>query len=224
MIRIPFNEICYMHLPPIPFSTEDIDFMRNIDQTFHDRMIYKTYKYPGANDGVYDSKVTPLDWSREEVDWAGIDNFYDLLPTNIQQVFIDYFTEEFYDMINVPGRMRDIRFYINNPNTAGVHIHKDIYLGPTGQGVPRRVAINIPVSANSLTSDLNFYDDELNLVHSVRYLPCTPCVLNSTVFHEVVHHDKSETRKVININTRVSLADFFELHAQNRVVKSQVAK
>ena len=224
MIRIPFNEICYIHLPPMPFSAEDMDFMCQMDQTLHDRLLYKTYKYPVANDHVYDSKITPLDWNREEVDWAGIDNFFDLLPAHIQQIFRDYFTEEFYSMLDVPGKPRDIRLYINNPNTAGVHIHKDIYVGPTGQGTPRKLAINIPLSANSLTSDLNFYDDELNLVHSIRYLSCTPCVINSTVFHEVVHHDKSEIRKVINITTRVSLEDFVELHGQNRVVKSQIAK
>lgn len=215
MIRIPFNETCYYHLPTINLSDSDISYINKFDHTFKDQMTYRTYKYPHANRVQFNSATTPIDVVNDDADFLSIDNFFELLPAHIQQVFKDYFTDEFYQTATDP-RVRGIRLYLNKPNAQGVHIHKDIY---SGGGTPRQLGINIPISDNSLISDLNFYDDELNLIHTVHYQPKTPTVLNTSVFHEVVHRDHTNVRKIITISTTYTMPEFLELLNQGRVVR-----
>jgi len=215
MIRIPFDETCYFHLPLINLSAEHIEYINMFDQTFKDQMIYRTYKYPQANRVSYNSADNPIDVINDDADFLSIDNFFELLPVSIQQVFQEYFTDEFYQIATDPG-VRGIRLYLNKPNAQGVHIHKDIY---SGGGTPRQVGINIPVSANSLISDLNFYDDELNLLETVHYQSQTPTVLNTSVFHEVVHKDHTNVRKIITISTKYVMAEFLDLIKQGKIVR-----
>lgn len=215
MIRIPFTETCYHYLPPIALADSDIAYINQFDQIHADHMVYRTYKYPRANRVSFHSGETPIDVINDDADFLSIDNFFELLPESIQQVFAEYFTDEFYQVATDPA-VRGIRLYLNKPNAQGVHIHKDIY---TGGGTPRQVAVNIPISANSLTSDLNFYDDELNLAHSVHYQPRTPMILNTSVFHEVVHHDHVNVRKIITISTKYHMQEFLHMVAQGRVVR-----
>lgn len=215
MIRIPFDETCYFYLPAVNLSDSDVAYINNFDQTFHDQMIYRTYKYPQANRVSFHSATTPIDVVNDDADFLSIDNFFELLPKEIQQVFEEYFTEEFYQVATDPA-VRGIRLYLNKPNAQGVHIHKDIY---SGGGTPRQVAINIPISHNSLVSDLNFYDDELNLIHTVHYKPRTPLILNTSVFHEVVHSDHVNVRKIITISTKYTMHEFLELVKQGGIVR-----
>lgn len=215
MIRIPFNECCYFYLPALNLSDSDIAYINNFDQTFHDQMIYRTYKYPQANRVSFHSATTPIDVVNDDADFLSIDNFFELLPKQIQQVFEEYCTDEFYQVATDPA-VRGIRLYLNKPNAQGVHIHKDIY---SGGGTPRQVAINIPISHNSLISDLNFYDDELNLIHTVHYKSRTPLILNTSVFHEVVHRDHVNVRKIITISTKYTMNEFLELVKQGKIIR-----
>jgi hypothetical protein len=202
-------------LPPIPLSDSDVAYINQFDSTFGDQMIYRTYKYPQANRVSFHSATNPIDVVNDDADFLSIDNFFELLPVSIQQVFENYFTDKFYQIATHP-EVRGIRLYLNKPNAKGVHIHKDIY---SGGGTPRQVAINIPISDNSLTSDLNFYDDELKLIHTVNYQYTTPLVLNTSVFHEVVHNDHSTVRKIITISTKYHMSEFLDLVSQGNIVR-----
>ena len=216
MIRIPFNEVAYFNLPPIPFSDEDIDYMDNFHLHHSDEMEYRWYRYPTANKIAYYSKDTPIDFVQCNDDFLSIDNFWTLLPERIKDVFAGYFSDEFFAQANDPN-FRGVRLYLNNPNTVGVHLHKDIY---SGGGIPRQLAINIPISANSLTSDLNLYDDELNLLHTTQYIKNTPTALNTSVFHEVVHHDNTQIRKIITMSPgQLTMAEFIDMFNQGRVLR-----
>lgn len=214
MIRIPFNETCFLHLPPMSLSDSEIEYIDSFHQTHSQDLIYRTYKYPQANRVKFHSKDTPIDVHKDDADFLSIDNFFELLPDSIQKKFYSYFHSDFHD-IAFGNNWRGTRLYLNKPNSKGVHIHKDIY---SGGGTPRQVGINIPISENSLTSDLNFYDDELELVHTVHYQKNTPTVLNTTVFHEVVHHDHEQIRKVVTISTPYSMSQFLDLLQEGKIL------
>lgn len=214
MIRIPFEETCFLHLPVMPLSGEDLSYIDQFYLTHDQDLIYRTYKYPVANRVSFNSKQTPIDVYNDDADFLSIDNFFELLPLPIQNKFYEYFHADFHDVAFGP-KWRGTRLYLNKPNARGVHIHKDIY---SGGGTPRQVAINIPISANSLTSDLNFYDDTLELVHTVHYRSRTPTVLNTSVFHEVVHHDHDIIRKIVTISTPYNMIEFLELLDQGRIL------
>lgn len=216
MIRIPFDVVTHYHLPPIGLSDADIEYIDNFHITHADEMEYRWYRYPSANKVTYHSKDTPIDLENSDVDFLSIDNFWNLLPDAIKTKFTDYFTEEFFGQASNPN-YRGIRLYLNNPKTPGVHLHKDIY---SGGGIPRQLGINIPISANSLTSDLNLYDDELNLINTARYQKGTPTALNTSVFHEVVHHDRGSIRKVLTMSPgEITMEDFLKAFSEGRVVK-----
>lgn len=215
MIRIPFDAVPVFHLPPLDLSDGDIEYMNNFHIIHKDEMEYRWYRYPVANKVTYHSKDTPIDLENSDVDFLSIDNFWELLPVSIREKFSNYFTDEFFAHASDP-RYRGIRLYLNNPKTPGVHLHKDIY---SGGGIPRQLAINVPVSANSLISDLNLYDDELSLIQTVHYQDRTPTALNTTVFHEVVHHDNASIRKILTMSPGVSMEEFLELYQQGRVVR-----
>lgn len=214
MIRIPFDTVTTFDLPPMPFTDSDLEYLDNFHIIHQHELEYRWYRYPTANKITYYSKDTPIDFSVPD-DFLSIDNFWQLLPNDLKEKFSSYFTDEFFPEANNPN-LRGLRMYLNNPRTPGVHLHKDIY---SGGGIPRQLAINIPVSANSLTSDLNLYDDELNLIKTVRYQKNTPTALNTTVFHEVVHHDNTSIRKIITMSPNKTMEEFLELYSQGRVVK-----
>lgn len=215
MIRIPFNEVSVFNLPPINLSKEDLEYLDSFHEIHKNEMEYRWYRYPTANKVTYYSSETPIDLLNSPDDFLSIDNFWTLLPDSIKQKFVDYFTEEFFSTANNPN-YRGVRMYLNNPKTTGVHIHKDIY---SGGGIPRQLAINIPVSENSLTSDLNLYDDELNLIQTARYQRNVPTALNTSVFHEVVHHDTTAIRKIITMSPDMNMTEFLEKYNQGRIVK-----
>lgn len=212
-VRIPLTEPRYLDLPRFGLTQDDYDLMNNIHTTHKDELIYRPYKYPTANRVKYHSSELPIDMWDDDADFLTIDNFYELLPAHIIEHFQNYFVEEFYDVAVNPA-WRGVRLYHNKPNAKGVHIHKDVY---SGGGIPRLAAISIPVSANSLTSDLNFYDDELDLIETVHYKYDTPTILNTTVFHEVQHHDHSDVRKIITISTPYSIFEIMDLIDKGKV-------
>lgn len=214
-VRIPMDETVYLNLPPVGLSKEDYKFMDQLYLTHPDQLEYRTYKYPTANRFTYHSKDVPIDVWDDDADFLTIDNFYDLLPESIIDKFKNYFTDEFYAISCNPA-WRGTRLYLNKPNAYGVHIHKDIY---SGGGIPRQVTINIPVSANSMTSDLNFFDDELEPLATIQYQYDTPTVLNTTMFHGVKHHDHSDIRKIITISTALSYSEFEQMLAEGRVTR-----
>ena len=214
MIRIPFNETCYLHLPPIGLSDDDIELIDQLHLTNHDNLEWRPYKYPIANRVKFNSKEHPIDVYKDDADFISIDNFFEVLPSNIKEKFFDYFHQDFHEIAFGPA-YRGTRLYLNKPNTKGVHIHKDIY---SGGGRPRHVAINIPISKNSLTSDLNFYDDELELIHTVHYQEKTPTVLNTSVFHEVVHKDHNNIRKIITVSTPYLMSEFLDLLNSGKIL------
>jgi hypothetical protein len=195
-------------------SDKDISYIDQLYLTHDNELIYRTYKYPQANRVKFHSKETPIDVYHDDADFLSIDNFFELLPKYIQDKFYQYFHVDFHDIAFGP-KWRGTRLYLNKPNTKGVHIHKDIY---SGGGTPRQVAINIPISANSLTSDLNFYDDTLELVHTVHYQARTPTVINTSVFHEVVHHDHAMIRKIVTISTPYNMQQFLNLLGHGRIL------
>lgn len=215
MIRIPFDVVTTYNLPPIPFTDDDLRYLDSFHIIHKDDMEYRWYRYPTANKITYHSKESPIDLINTPDDFLSIDNFWQLLPSTIKDKFCNYFTDEFFPEASNPS-LRGVRLYLNKPNARGVHLHKDIY---SGGGIPRQLAINIPVSTNSLTSDLNLYDDELNLVKTMRYSKNTPTALNTSVFHEVVHHDHSNIRKIITMSPNTTMDDFLSLHKQGRVVR-----
>lgn len=216
MIRIPFNETAYYNLPPINFSDEDLDYMDNFPSIHATELEYRWYRYPTANKITYHSNTDPIDFATADDDFLTIDNFWTLLPQPIKDKFIAYFTDEFFSQAN-NANYRGVRMYLNNPKNPGVHVHKDIY---SGGGIPRQLAINIPVSANSLTSDLQLFDDELNLIHSVRYQKNTPTALNTGVFHGVVHNDHTAVRKIITMSPgELTMNEFLDLLEQGKVVR-----
>lgn len=212
-VRIPLNEPVHLNLPRFGLTQEDYDYMNSMHETFADQLEYRPYKYPTTNRVKYFSKDTPIDVFADDADFLTIDNFWELLPDHITDRFCNYFTEEFYDVAVNPA-WRGVRLYLNKPNSKGVHIHKDVY---SGGGLPRRLGINIPVSANSMTSDLNFYDDELEHISTVHYEFDTPTVLNTSVFHEVQHKDHSDIRKIITMSTPYTIHEFMDLLDAGRV-------
>lgn len=216
MIRIPFTEVTTYHLPPIPFTDSELEYLNNFHSVHSDQLEYRWYRYPTANKIAYHSADTPIDFSSAEDDFLSIDNFWHLLADSIKEKFAKYFTDEFFDITCDP-KFRGVRLYLNNPNTTGVHLHKDIY---SGGGIPRQLAINVPVSANSLTSELKLYDDELNLVETVHYQKNTPTALNTSVFHEVVHCEFNDIRKIITMSPgSLTMSEFICMLNDNRVLR-----
>jgi len=216
MIRIPFTEVTTYHLPAIPFTDGELEYLNNFHLVHSTQLEYRWYRYPTANKITYHSATTPIDFAVSEDDFLSIDNFWDLLATSIKDKFAEYFTDEFFSIACDP-KFRSVRMYLNIPNTQGVHLHKDIY---SGGGTPRQLAINIPVSANSLTSELKLYDDELNLVETVHYQKNTPTALNTSVFHEVVHCEFNDIRKIITISPgTLTMNEFICMFNNGRVVR-----
>jgi hypothetical protein len=213
-VRIPMTEPTHLNLPTIGITADEYAYMNTIHERHADNLEYRPYKYPTTNRVKYHSKEVPIDVFKDDAEFLTIDNFYQLLPNTIVEKLQNYFTEEFYDLAINQG-WHNARLYLNKPNSKGVHIHKDIY---HGSALPRRVGMSIPVSPNSLTSDLNFYDDELDLIETTHYQFDTPTVLNTTVFHEVVHSDHTDIRKIITVSTRLDIFEFMDLLDAGKVV------
>lgn len=210
-VRIPFDEPTHINLPTIGITAEEYAAINQTHETHKDNILYRPYKYPTTNRVQYHSAETPIDMFADDADFLTIDNFPELLPESVRTKLQNYFTEEFYEQ-----SVKNLRLYLNKPNSKGVHIHKDIY---HGSAKPRMVGMSIPVSLNSMSSDLNFYDDELELLETTHYQFDTPTVLNTTVFHEVVHSDHSDIRKIMTITTRMDIHEFQDRLESGRIVQ-----
>jgi hypothetical protein len=217
MIRRPFNEPVVIDLPPMDNLTDE--YLAYIDQMpilHQDNLFYIQFKYPEGTSTAYHSKKRPIDLVRYGIDFIAITNFQSLLPDHIMEIFKQYFSPVFHDVaFGKKGIMSGMRLHLNNPDSVGVHLHKDIY----GVHSPRLCCINIPISQNSITSDLRMYDDELDLITCTRYKKRTPAIVNVSAFHEVIHHDHSSIRKIITLSTPYSINELKNLLDNGQVVR-----
>jgi hypothetical protein len=217
MIRRPFNEPVFIDLPELTgLSDEYLSYIDQIPVLHQDDLCYIQFKYPDALSSEYYSKSRPIDLVKYGIDFIAITNFQSLLPVHIMEVFKQYFSPSFHDIaFGKKEIMSGMRLYLNNPDSTGIHLHKDIY----GDSHARSCCINIPISQNSLTSDLCIYDDELELITCSRYKKRTPAILNTSAFHEVINHDRSTIRKIITLSTPYSAIELKNLLDNGQVVR-----
>lgn len=214
MIRIPFNELLHFDLPPINLTEDDYNAIYNVDKNFHSQIRYGYLNYESIH-FVNGSEVAPIDVTKIENDLVVVHNCWDVVPSTVKNKFAEYFHPEFFATIN---NQQSIKLFIFNPNRIGLPIHKDLY-GRAGR--PRLAGINLVVGHDSTSADFNFYDDELNKVDTFKYEYGVLKCLNTSVFHEVVHTDRTVIRKLITIvpNEDVTIYKLKEMYDAGKLIR-----